>query len=207
MPPKQTLTLTDYDKFHEYNLFIPTRTIYFAGKTGNIIEGEVADEVTSSTTAELIKNLQILEHREIAPISILLNSCGGSWEDGMAVYDFIKASKSHVTIIGLGKIYSMGSVIMQAGDDRILTQNSYMMIHDGSEGYIGTPRSFEAWAKFSEATRSTMYKIYYDRMKKKNRRITLKEIEKICSHDTIYTAEQAVQVGLADEIIINPIKK
>ena len=51
-----------------------------------------------------------------------------------------------------------------------------------------------------------MYKIYYEQMKKKRKKITLKEIEELCSFDTIYTAEQSVSMGLAD-FIIDDIEK
>jgi len=77
-------TSNDYQMFHETNLYLPTRTIYFGGQCFD------EDVVTSQTVAQLIKNLHILEHREIAPISILLNTIGGSWESGIAVYDVIK---------------------------------------------------------------------------------------------------------------------
>jgi len=194
---KRKISLTEYDEFHEHNLFLPTRTIYFGGKELQ----EEDDVVTSKTVAELIKNLHILEHREIAPISILLNTPGGSWEDGIAVYDLIKSLKSSVTIIGMGKVYSMGSIIIQSADYRILTKNTYMMIHDGYEGYIGDAKSFEKWANWSKLIRQQMYKIYHEKVKIKNPKITLKKIEELCSHDTIYSAQEAINMGLADEII------
>ena len=197
MAVNRKLSLNDYDEFHEHNLFLPTRTLYFGGKDFN----EEDDVVTSKTVAELIKNLHILEHREVAPISILLSTVGGEWEDGMAVYDLIRSLKSPVTIIGMGKVYSMGSIILQAADKRILTENTFVLIHDGYEGYSGDSKSFERWAEWAKLIRQQMYKIYYDKMKLKKKRITLAEVEELCSHDTIYTAQEAVKVGLADEII------
>jgi len=189
------LTSNDYEMFHNHNLYVPNRSIYFGG------QGEDADVVTSNTIAQLMKNLHILEHKEIAPISILLNTVGGSWEDGIAVYDMIRALKSEVTIIGLGKVYSMGSIILQAGDHRVLTENTYLMIHDGSEGYEGDPKMIERWMEVSKAIRMKMYDIYWRRMKKKNKKLKLFEVEKICAIDTLYSAIEAVNVGLADEII------
>ncbi len=197
MAVNRKLSLNDYDEFHEHNLFLPTRTIYFGGKDFN----EEDDVVTSKTVSELIKNLHILEHREVAPISIILSTVGGEWEDGMAVYDLIRSLKSPVTILGMGKVYSMGSIILQAADKRLLTENTFVLIHDGYEGYSGDSKSFERWAEWAKLIRHQMYKIYYDRMKLKKKRITLKEIEELCSHDTIYTSQEAVKVGLADEVI------
>jgi len=193
---EKKLTLNDYELFHDKNLYVPSRTIYFGGQ-----HEDDGDVVNDRTVAQLIKNLHILEHGEIAPISILLNTVGGSWEDGIAVYDVIKSLKSSVNIIGIGKVYSMGSVIMQAGDFRLLTENTYMMIHDGSEGYEGDPKMIERWMEVSKAVRMKMYDIFWQRMKQKRKKLRLRDIEQMCAIDTLYNAEEAVKYGLADKII------
>lgn len=192
------LFLANVEKFHSDNLYIPTRTAYFGGT--NILD-DVPDEVNCKTAGQLIKNLHILEAKEIAPISILMSTPGGSWEDGIAVYDLINKLKSKIIIIGLGKLYSMGSLIFQAADRRILMTNTTIMIHDGSDGFYGDAKAYENWAEFSKHVRKTMYKIYYDKMKKKKSKITLQDIENMCAHDTWFTAEEAVKMGLADKIM------
>lgn len=187
------------EKFHNDNLYLPTRTIYF-GRADINTDSEESNEVNCITAGQVIKNLHILNFLDSkSPITLLLNSPGGSWEDGMAIYDVIKTIKSPVVIIGMGKIYSMASVIIQSAKKRILMPNALFMIHDGFEGYVGDTKSFEAWAKNAKDVRETMYKIYYSRMKKK--RVTLKQIEEMCSHDTILTAKEAVKLGLADNIM------
>lgn len=196
---RNTSSLNEYDEFHEHNIFVSERTIYFGGK--DFIDSN--DEVTSGTIAEVIKNLHILEIRETAPIILLLNTVGGSWDDGIAVYDIIKSLSSPVTIIGLGKVYSMGSIILQAGDIRVLTKNTHLLIHDGTDGYIGETKNFERWAEYSKKIRKKMYEIYYEKMMLKNPKITLKDIERLCSNDTILSAEKSIELGLADEIITN----
>lgn len=185
-----------YANFHEFNIFFPTRTIYFGGN-----DNWDTDVVTSNTVAEVIKNLHILECDRIAPITLLLNSRGGSWSDGIIIYDLIKTLKSKVSILGMGKVYSMSSIILQASKKRILTKNTQILIHDGYEGYYGDTKSFENWGEIAKKTRQIMYEIYYERMKEKNKKITLKEIENMCSHDFIVNAKEAINLGLADHII------
>jgi len=187
------------EKFHADNLYIPTRTIYF-GKN-DIYEDNPANEINYATAGQLIKNLHILDGINQENITLLLNTPGGNWEDGMAIYDIIKKIKSKVIIIGMGKIYSMGSVVLQAGYKRWLMPNTYVMIHDGYDGFIGDTKSYEAWAKIAKDIRNTMYKIYYRGMKKKNFKITIKDIENMCSHDKIFTASEAVEIGLADKVL------
>jgi ATP-dependent Clp protease, protease subunit len=190
-----TFNINDYELFHNANLYLPSRTIYFGGQPYD------EDVVTSQTVSTLIKNLHILEHREVAPISILLNTVGGSWEAGIAVYDVIKSLASPVIIVGMGQVYSMGSVIIQAAERRVLTENTYVMIHDGTECYDGDPKKIERWMEVSKAIRLKMYDIYWQKMKKKNKKLKFSDIEALCAVDTLYTAEEAVKVGLVDEII------
>jgi len=189
------------EKFHGDNLYLPTRTIYF-GKPEVFGENSEANEVNCITGGQLIKNLHILNVLDSKePITLLLNSPGGSWEDGMAIFDVIQTIKAPVIIVGMGKVYSMASVIIQSAYERLLMPHSLFMIHDGFDGYVGDSKSFEAWGKKAEDIRKTMYEIYYNCMKKTNKKITLKQIENMCSHDTILTAEEAVKVGLADSIM------
>jgi ATP-dependent Clp protease protease subunit len=180
--------------FHEAGLYFPSRTVYFGGTSP-----WEDDVVTSNNVSAVIKNLHILECHKIAPIQLLLNTVGGSWDDGIIIYDVIRAMKSPVIIIGMGKVYSMGSIIMQAGDKRVLTENTHFMIHDGSDGYQGHAKNFEKWAEYSKTVRKKMYEIYYERMKETNKKITLAEIEKMCAFDSIFTADEAITLGLADE--------
>jgi len=186
------------EKFHSDNIFLDSRTIYFGG---NYSENEETDSVNSFNVSQAIKNIHILDNINNNPITLLLNTPGGSWYSGMALFDSIKFARSKVYIVGMGQLFSMGAVLMQAGHERLLMSNTRVMIHDGSDGYIGTCKSFEAWAKDSEKVRHIMYNIFYERMKKTNKDITLDDIEKMCSHDKILNAEEAIILGLADRII------
>ena len=90
---------------------------------------------------------------------------------------------------------SMGSIIMQAADERVLQRDAVVMIHDGYEGFFGIPKSFEAWGEFSKKTRKRMYEIY-EKRSGKNKQFW----EDKCSRDYILTARDAVAIGLADRI-------
>src|SRR6266487_2742485 len=58
------------------------------------------------------------------PMTLTINSQGGVVIDGFALYDFLQALKRkghHLTTIGLGLQASMGGVLLQAGDERVMT--------------------------------------------------------------------------------------
>lgn len=130
-----------------------------------------------------------------------MNNLGGDWYHGMSIYDAIRASTSHVYGIAWGYAMSMGSIIFQACDSRIISPHCTVMIHDGTEDLYGSCKDVEAWAKYAKKLRQRMYEIYLSRMKTARPRINVKKIEEMCSHDTILTAEEAVDNGLADWVL------
>ncbi len=190
----------DIDKYFDYNIFVPQRILYLGSKS------YLDDQEESGTDHEMFeyffKGLTFLEFSSAEkPIIVHMNNLGGDWYHGMAIFNAIRACRCHITIVALGHCMSMGSIIFQAGDTRIIAQDCTMMIHDGTETLMGTPKSVENWAKHSKDVRKRMYDIYYKRMKSKKPRITLKKIEEMCSHDTILSADEAVSLGLADSIM------
>lgn len=188
----------DLDRWFDYSVYAPKRLMYIGDGNGTGAEiGEV-----NSTMAELaIKGLTFLDSWSSEPITIYLDSLGGDWYNGMGIYDLIQSLKSHVTIIVLGHACSMGSIILQAADERVMGPHSIMMIHDGSEYLNSDCKSVEAWAATIKPTREQMYRIYLDRIRRTRSRYTLKQVEKLCEHDKILTPTQAVELGLADRVL------
>ena len=191
---------TNFEVFHEYDCLIDKRIIYFGSEYYDDDRcGETG--VDFSSAKKVIKNLTYLDRQDNKSIQLYFNSPGGDWHHGIAIYDCIKGLRSNVIFVGFGYVRSMGSIIMQACYERLLTPNCRVMIHDGEEGYIGIPKSFEAWGQESIRTRQKMYEIYYKRMIEKESKITMKNIEKMCSHDHIISGEAAVDLGLADNVL------
>jgi ATP-dependent Clp protease protease subunit len=154
------------------------------------------DEYIARRALRILHLLQLDTKEQKKPITIKLHSQGGDWFSGMAIYDALKALKCKVTIEVYGCAMSMGSIILQAGTERVLMPDSTIMVHDGSMGMYGESRTTEAWAEWSKTvSRPTMYKIYAER--------TGKPVEcwsEKCRTDLILTADQAVAEGLADRV-------
>ena len=75
-----------------------------------------------------IKNIRALEIKSDKPIIIHMQSVGGEWSDGMAIYDAISMCRCHVTMIAYGQAESMSSIIFQAADTRLITPNTYFHV-------------------------------------------------------------------------------
>lgn len=189
----------DISRFHEYGLYIPNRVIYFGS------EGYDDDECWESgvdyrSSRRLITNLICLDKIIKKVITIYWNSPGGDWEHGMAIYDVIRGLRSPVTMVGLGCVRSMGTIVMQACSRRILTANSSFMIHDGEDCYAGTPKSAQAQAKEGRRSMDTMYEIYLSAVKKKKPNMTKKKLSQICGSDRYFDPQEALEWGFIDEV-------
>ncbi len=191
----------DIDRWFDYSYLPSKRLIHIGSHDAEMISAEGESGTDCQMAEFFIKSITHLNLISSKPIIVHMNNLGGDWYHGMAIYDAIRASPAHVYGICWGYAMSMGSIIIQACDTRIAAPHCTFMVHDGYEGFNGTPRSFQAWAKHSEKLRQRMYEIYLSRMKAMKKRITLKKIENMCSHDTIFSADEAIQHGLADWVL------
>lgn len=191
----------DIDRWFDYSYLSTKRMIHVGSHDAEMQSGEGESGTDCQMSEFFIKAMVHLNGVSSKPIFIHMNNLGGDWFHGMSMYDAIRASTAHVYGIMWGHAMSMGSIIVQACDSRIIAPHCTFMIHDGTESLNGTCKAVESWAKYTKRTRERMYEIYLSRMKAKKPRITLKKIEAMCSHDTILTAEEAVENGLADWIL------
>jgi len=189
----------DFDRLHDYGCLIKQRIVYF----GSEIYEDNGEEsgVEFMSASKLIKNLLYLDQKNKTRILLHYNSPGGDWDRGIAIHDCIKGLRSDVTMVGYGCVRSMGTVIMQACYKRYLTPNCRFMVHDGTWGHYGT--SEDGWrnALENQWTRTRMHEIYLDRMIRKDKKMTLKKIARMCEHDNYMSGQEAVKIGLADKVL------
>ena len=147
----------------EQNLDIDARTIYMGSLASYEDGGESG--VDNLMAEYFVKGMHLLESKNSEkPITIIMNNPGGDWYHGMAIYDSISCSLCPCTIKVYGHAMSMGSVILQAADYRILMPRSRMMIHYGYDGRYGHSKIFEKWSDEGKRTNYDMENIYLDSM-------------------------------------------
>jgi ATP-dependent Clp protease protease subunit len=184
-----------YDIAPIEDVFFKDRKIFFVG------------QVDENSCDELIKELIYMESMDdTAPITLFINSCGGSVEAGLSVYDTIRLLKSPVRAVVTGIAASMGSIILLAcdSDKRYMLPNSRIMIHDCSWGRneMGgkKPHEIEEELKQLKKTNEKLVAIIAERTGK-----TADEIAELTKSDSYFSAEEAVEFGLASEIIDSQI--
>ena len=144
--------------FHSYGASLQSREIFLHNYFSGAEDENPGVDYRMSTM--FIKNIRALEKKSQDPITIHMNSIGGEWSDGMAIYDAISLSKCYITIIVYGQAESMSSIILQAADERIITPNSYFMIHYGSSDASGDYLNVQNLAKYEQAICDKMIDIY-----------------------------------------------
>lgn len=102
----------------------------------------------------------LAEHGRDEDVTVRINSGGGYVDDGIAIFNALKAHKGKVTIIVDAMAASSASIIFMAGDERLMRTNAMMMIHDPSTGVWGTAADLERQAKVLEKQADNLASIY-----------------------------------------------
>ncbi|HDR8084534.1 TPA: Clp protease ClpP [Bacillus cereus] len=128
-------------------------------------------------------------------IHVHINSGGGSAFDGVAICNQLKQHNAEIIVHIDGWAASAASVIAMAGDKIIMPSNTMMMIHQASTFEYGNADLFEKTAKDLRKIDSALAASY-----KKRFVGTDEELKQLLKDETWLTAEEAVALGLADEI-------
>lgn len=96
------------------------------------------DQATSYETCEFIIKANMLQATS-TPLTLLINSEGGSVNDGFAIIDVMETSRLPIQTVGTGLIASMGLLISAAGHKgtRTITKNTEIMAHQWAGGMEG----------------------------------------------------------------------
>jgi ATP-dependent protease ClpP protease subunit len=207
------LSIRDADvisNIHEYDLDIESNHIYLMGvDRGYDISGMSEPGVEFYMANRFIKNINLcMRANSTKPIIVHMKTCGGYWEEGMAIYDAIKACPSKVIILNYTHARSMSSLILQAADKRVMMPNSVFMFHDGTYSIEGTMKQVKNTLDFDLRMEDVMLSIYADRMNQagimadygapKIKKWLRSQMDK--KEDVFLTAEETVEHGLADSI-------
>jgi|SRR5690606_5487669 len=134
-----------------------------------------------------------------ADITLILNSPGGSVFDGFALFDKLRSlsARGHRIVTEChGMAASMASILMQAGDRRVMGPESFQMLHEVSTGAIGKASELADTAKLAERLTARAADIYA-------RRGTLSAaefLERMERRDYWLEATECLELGLVDEI-------
>ena len=200
------LTNEDIYSWYNFNIDKEGRTLFFGpwNDSETDMGGEDSRtpwEVNDYSAQNIIKGLHILEQEGQEAITINWLSYGGDWDAGMAIHDYIKGCKSHITMKCYGRVRSMGTIILQAADSRLLSSNCMFLIHYGQAAFESTEKDFERFTEQLIRDRSVMENIYLEKIREKRPRYSRERLAELMQHDKYMTPKEAVDIGLADDTI------
>lgn len=156
---------------------------------------EIDDDVSNAIVAQLL----FLEMQEPGKeISLWINSPGGVITSGLAIYDTMNFITSPVKTVCIGQACSMGSFLLSAGakGKRVSLPNSTIMIHQPLGGAGGQATDILITSNEIQRLKKLLTSKYAEH--------TGQDYEKLLDmmeRDKFLTAEDALELGLIDEIV------
>ena len=133
-------------------------------------------------------------------IWLYINSPGGSVSAGMAIYDTMQWVQNDVATVSMGLAASMGQFLLCAGaaGKRYALPHSRIMMHQPSGGLGGTASDIRIQAEQMLYTKAKMAELIAQHTGQ-----TIEVIEADSDRDRWFTAEQAQDYGMVDQVVSN----
>lgn len=162
---------------------------------GNITSWDWREKDVSSYTLS-----KQLEELDVSNINVYINSYGGEVAEGLAIYNNLKRHKAKVRTYCDGFACSIASVIFMAGDERIMSSASLLMIHNAWTYTAGNANELRKEADDLEKITQASINVYMSEVN-----ISEEELKKLLDEETWITPQEAFEKGFAS-IIINEKK-
>lgn len=166
-----------------------------------VIDGDIGrswwddDSIASNQFIASVKALGDLEE-----IELLINSPGGSVTDGLTIANYLRGHGATVKAKVIGQASSIASVIAAAADEVVMGLGSFGLIHNPWTIGMGNAQQLRSLAD----TLDTIGKSLMDCYIAKCGEDKLSQLEQLIKGEdgegTLLTAEQWVEIGLADRL-------
>ena len=159
--------------------------------------GEIDTETTKDVCEFIIKANFMLSTKNT--LTLMINSPGGSVYDGWGVVDVMDCSRLKIQTVGIGAIFSMGSVIFTAGTQgkRIMTRNSYIMTHQFSDTLEAKYHEFVAQRPHQDELHNRFIKHFTNRTLMSERQVN----DMLFNRSDVYlSAKECKKHGICDVI-------
>ena len=133
---------------------------------------------------------------EGTPVDLRLNSPGGSVFDAVAIHNALKRHEGTVTVWIDGIAASAASYIAMAGDEIVMPENAFLMIHDPAGLVMGTAEDMRAMAEALDKVKGSLVSGYATKSGR-----TPEEVSALMAAETWFDAGDAVAQGFADRLI------
>lgn len=157
-------------------------------RIGESFDGE---GVTAKRIAAVLRNIGARD------VTVNVNSPGGDFFQGVAIYNLLREHKAKVTVKVMGIAASAASVIAMAGDEILMGDGAFLMIHNAWAMAIGNRHDMAAAAEQLAPFDAAMAQVYAVRSGQ-----TVAAVAAMMDKETWIGAAQAVKEGFASGLIV-----
>ena len=179
-------TIGDLSELHDNHINVSSNEIYFYC------------DINNKTACSLLKNINFLISNNLnKTIKVFLQSDGGCLYSSLGLYDYISSlSQTNIEIIVMGNAFSGAALLLQSADKRVCMPSSKIMIH---EGHAFVPEdnlnNIKEFISAYENEVALMVEIFAAKTGQKT-----SVLKKKMKNDIYLNAEEALEMGLVDEI-------
>ena len=160
----------------------------------------LSTEFDDNMASLIVAQLLFLESEDPdKDIYLYINSPGGSVVDGLGVIDTMNFIPCDVMTTCIGMAASMGAVLLSNGakGKRFVLPHSRVMIHSVWSGFRGHTADMKIEMEQTLRCQEDVYNILSE-----NTGHSFEEIEKLCDRDKWFIGQEAVELGIADTLLI-----
>lgn len=129
-------------------------------------------------------------------VTVSINSPGGSFFEGIAIYNLLRDHPKKVTVKIVGLAASAGSIIAMAGDEIQIARTAFVMIHNAWVCMCGNRHDMRAAADDLEPFDAAMADLYSARSGQK-----LAKVKQFMDDEKMMGGSEAVSLGFADALL------
>jgi ATP-dependent protease ClpP protease subunit len=145
------------------------------------------------STTDFVKELRAIK---ASTIELHINSLGGAAFDGVTIYNALRDHDARIEVVVDGLAASAASIVAMSGEKITMNRGSELMLHDASTIVWGNAAEMREVADLLDQLSSDLAAIYADRAGG-----TAAEWRDVMQGEAWFTAQEAVDAGLADEIV------
>lgn len=132
---------------------------------------------------------------DVDTINVHLNSYGGEVSEGLAIYNSLKRHKAKVKTYCDGFACSIASVIFMAGDERIMSNASILMVHNPWTHAEGNAQELRKTAEDLEKMSQVSVNAYMEKV-----HISEEDVKRLLEEETWLMPSEALDFGFATAI-------
>lgn len=184
----QAAPYTRYREMTIDELLLENRIIFLVGEINY-----------SSATGVIMRLLHLQNQKQGQDINLYINSPGGSVDDTLAIYDTMRFLNCDVATYCIGRAQSGGAIVLASGTKgkRYILPHARVMIHQPYGGVYGQTTDVQIQAEEILKAKRQINEILASHTGK-----TADEVEADSERDRFFSAQEAKDYGLVDEVLI-----